>query len=692
MEGIVRSSQNIYQKDRPGTVDIDRSVICTGLKAIQPITVKLVSRTAQEWMWDYLVKEYHYLGHRNMVGCNLKYLAYSNKDQVVAALGWRAAALKIAVRDAFIGWSAEQRKAHLRQIANGNRFLIPPWVKVYSLASHVLSRNIAMVVRDWYRFYGSELLLLETFVDPRRFTGATYKASNWILVGKTKGYTKDGVGYRYHGERKEVYIYVINRKFRTILKCHQRPVPQMSAKVQKREGELKMVLRHEGWDKAKMELSEAEIEQLAEEVKKFHGQFTKYYRRIEQHQLGLTYICGLLSTVKRKTGEGIALRFLGETDVRYLQNHITGYRWDHEGMKEKYQQELSNLIEAEEGMWTVDSSEFRKKGRESVGVARQYCGAVGKVENCQSGVFVGYTSERGYGMVDCRLYMPQQWFEEEYEERRKKCRVPQELQFKSKVQIGLDLIEKVEKGGGFGARWVGCDATFSSSHEFLDTIGEQLYYFANVKKDTKVWLQRPEVGVGEYSGRGRPPVKRRVLEPEARALRVEDVAKRERLKWQLVKLTEGAKGPIVAEVARIRVIELRDGLPGKECWLFMRKELDGSIKYALCNAPKDISFQRLIRASTMRWSLEQCFEEGKSELGMDHYEHRSWPGWHRHMLYVFLAQLFLSTLRNRFKKNSGFDSRSSKTHGRNDSGDRKTHTSEESQNSQIPYQKEQYRL
>jgi SRSO17 transposase len=109
-------------------------------------------------------------------------------------------------------------------------------------------------------------------------------------------------------------------------------------------------------------------------------------------------------------------------------------------------------------------------------------------------------------------------------------------------------------------------------------------------------------------------------------------------------------------VARIRVYLARNGLPvGDAQWLFLRKNIDGQIKYAICNAPKSISFAELIKASTMRWPIEQCFQEGKDQVGMDYYEHRSWPAWHRHMIYVFLALHFLLRLRLRFKKNSVAD-------------------------------------
>ena len=116
-------------------------------------------------------------------------------------------------------------------------------------------------------------------------------------------------------------------------------------------------------------------------------------------------------------------------------------------------------------------------------------------------------------------------------------------------------------------------------------------------------------------------------------------------------MAEGSKGPIIAKVARIRVYLSRDGLPEEQpLWLFIRRNSDGQQKYALSNAPEDIPFSELCTASTMRWPIEQCFKEGKDQIGMDHYEHRSWPAWHRHMIYVFLALHFLLRLRIRFKK------------------------------------------
>ena len=173
----------------------------------------------------------------------------------------------------------------------------------------------------------------------------------------------------------------------------------------------------------------------------------------------------------------------------------------------EYQGSLAEEIASDDGMLNVESSEFVKKGTESVGVGRQYCGTRGKVENCQSGVFVGYASEKGYGLVDCRLFLPELWFEQDYGERRKKCHIPDGVEFQTKVEIARDLINKASEDGLFRAKWLGCDATFGRSKAFLDEVGKSYWYFAQVPLDTLVWTEKPELTERPYSGRGRPPSK-----------------------------------------------------------------------------------------------------------------------------------------------------------------------------------------
>ena len=411
-----------------------------------------------------------------------------------------------------------------------------------------------------------------------------------------------------------------------------------------------------------MELTKGDIENIADELLAFHQKFHNCFGRSEHQVLGLSYLSGLLSNLDAKSAEPIALAFLGKERVRSQQRFMKSFKWDLDEMERINQKMLSEVIaDPIEGMINVDSSEFVKKGKESVGVARQYCGQMGKVENCQSGVFVGYASDRGYGLLTSRLYMPEMWFSDDYADRREYNRVPEDLTFQTKLEIALDLITRIKETGLFPARWVGCDATFGSDLPFLNSLGDDVSYFASIRSNTLVFLEKPEIAIPPYKGRGRPPSKSRLLPDQPKSISVEKLSRSEQLSWQFTILAEGAQGPIIAYVARIRVYISRDGLPSEEpVWLFFRRMKNSQVKYAISNAPEDMPLAEMKKAALLRWPIEQCFLDGKDQLGMASYEHRSWSAWHRHMMYVFLAQNFLLQLRIKFKKNSNSHSQSGK--------------------------------
>ncbi len=622
----------------------------------------MASHSPAEPLWDRLVRGCHYLGYQRLLGHRLKYLAFL-QGRPVAALSFSAPALALRVRDRYIGWSAAQRRAHLDRVVNNSRFLIPPWVAVKNLASHVLARALARLPRDWEARFGTRLWLVETFVDPTRFQGTSYRAANWQCLGQTAGHGKHGPGYVYHGARKEVYVYVLEPRFRHLIGCEQqayRPSHRPPPSLAKGE-DLQMILRHAGWHPGLapwMTLTDAEVAGLADELVQFHTQFQACFGRIEHRRLGLAYLAGLLSSTPAKSVEPIALAFLDASAVRPLQRFMKSYGWDHAAMEATHQALLAETLAEPDGMLTVDSCEFPKKGTESVGVARQYCGARGKVENCQSGVFVGYASRKGYGLVTGRLYLPESWFAPEQAERRTDTRVPEDLVFQTKPQIARDLLARLAATDRFPATWIGCDAVFGADREFLDSLPPGTYYFAGIRSNTLVFRTRPRVQVPRYRGRGRKPTKPRVT--QGRAATVGQIARSKTCPWTQVVLAEGAKGPIRAEVACLRVYPAQGGLPrAAPVWLFLRRTEDGEIKYAFSNAPAGAPLAELCRAATLRWPIEQCFQDGKGQVGMDHYEHRSWPAWHRHMLYVFLALHFLLRLRIRFKKNAGLDAAAS---------------------------------
>ncbi|MGA7879164.1 MAG: IS701 family transposase [Desulfoferrobacter sp.] len=636
-------------------IKLDTHCTRDSLSSHKPVCIEIASSSPLEEIWNELVQTHHYLGYRKLLGRRLKYIAFID-EKPVAALSWSAAARKLHVRDRYIGWDEIQRRQNLHHVISNSRFLIPPWVKISNLASHVLSLNIKRLNQDWIERFGFPLWMLETFVDPQCFQGTLYKASNWTLIGQTAGFGKQGAGYIRHGRKKEVYVYVLDTDFRKHIGCEPKPYrfPSRPPPNQEKLEALKMILRDIDWHpeiEASLDLENDEILSIAEELVSFHEQFHDSFKRIEQTRLGLGYLQGLLSNCDRKSVEPIALNLFEKKEVRALQRFMQNYRWDQECMEKTHQELLAKKIAVDDGMITLDPSEFPKKGKESVGVARQYCGRLGKVDNCQSGVFVGYSGKKGYGLLACQLYMPEKWFSEEYKERRGKTLVPEELVFQTKHQIALGLIDSIAQRGLFPAKWLGCDAAFGADIDFLKSIPEEFFYFASIHSDERVFVQKPEIGLPSYKGRGRRPNKVRVLDGQ-KPLIVKELAKSSNIKWEPVILGEGAKGPIVAKAARLRVYRSREDLPDDEpVWLFLRKNADGQIKYAVSNAPEDTPFSQLCEAAIMRWPIEQCFQEAKSNLGMGQYEHRSWPAWHRHMLYVFLGLHFLLHVRLKLKKN-----------------------------------------
>jgi hypothetical protein len=177
------------------------------------IKLKMVRRTADEALWNYLVHQYHYKSYTIIVGAHLKYIAYLD-DQPVACMAWNSTVFRIQSRDDFIGWSPEARSINNRFMVNNSRFLILPWIRIKNLASHLLGLSARTISHNWEEFYGYPLYLLETFVEKERFTGTCYKAANWQRVGATKGHAKKNKKFYYHGQIKDVYLYPLIPDFR----------------------------------------------------------------------------------------------------------------------------------------------------------------------------------------------------------------------------------------------------------------------------------------------------------------------------------------------------------------------------------------------------------------------------------------------------------------------------------------------
>ena len=623
---------------------IETCPLAGSLKEFQPITIRLVNRTDLEPVWDHMVRTYHYLGFHRMIGPRIKYLAYHG-DTPVAALSYNRAALRVGARDSYLGWDDEQRLKLLSHVVNNNRFLILPWVRIRYLASHLLSRTCKLLLKDWPVLFGDEPYLVETFVDTDKYRGTCYRAANWRYLGETRGFSKEGKTFVYHGHRKAVFAYMLDERFPSIIEA----CPRRYRAPKVRERVVNMMLTIPDWNQNLFDeagLTADRVSELGNMLNDFLAPFRDCYKRAEQRENGETFVKGFLSNLERKSIEPIALRY-GKSP-RAMQNFMQDGPFDEPRMLDTYKRELSVRVSHPGGMLSCDSTEIAKKGKNSVGVDRQYCGRLGKIENCQSMVTIGYASDRGYGLVDYRLYMPEKWFTDEYRDLRYDCWLPDDLTFKTKPEIASELLNNACLSGLFPAKWIGCDSFFGANKPFLDSLPEGVCYFADIRCHTLVFTSMPEVALPEYSGRGKRPTRPQASFPP---VKVSQIATDDSIPWERVILGEGAKGPIFADVKALRVIECRDDLPGEEVWLYIRRLTDGKLKFSLSNAPADIERAELDRAAILRWPIEQCHEECKGELGMDHCEARTWTAFHRHVLFVLIAHLFLLEVRQCFKKN-----------------------------------------
>jgi len=400
-------------------------------------------------------------------------------------------------------------------------------------------------------------------------------------------------------------------------------------------------------------LSAREVACLAEELVAYHGEIADRFQRKEQRQWSLVSLRGLLLPGVAKNMEALALRLEGG-NVRNMQQFLGEGAWDDAAVLGRHAELVAESLGHPQGVLIVDGTDFPKKGKHSVGVARQYCGATGKVENCQAGVFVAYASARGCTLLDGRLYLPQEWFAPAFRDRWKRCGIPPDTAFRTKPELAWEMIEALCRRGTPPIGWVTCDEVFGRGHEFLERLeGRKLRYMADVPVSTEVWRRRPATGVPPAQARGRRPRRERVVAEAPGAIRVDALAAQlPRRAWRIYKVKDGEKGPIRARFAFVRAVAAREGRPGPNLWVVFRRSLGEpqELKVFLSNAAADTPPRELVRLSAMRWPIETCFEEAKGCLGMGEYQTRSWRGWHHHMTLVMLAHHFVIRLRLRHKK------------------------------------------
>ena len=268
-------------------------------------------------------------------------------------------------------------------------------------------------------------------------------------------------------------------------------------------------------------MSERDVIISGEELLAFHRQFQALFKRREQRIWSLRYLCGQLANLERKTIEPIVLAQSGAdvNAIRGMQQFIGQGTWDSTPLMIHAQSLVGQWLGEDEGVVIVDGSGFPKEGKHSVGVARQYCGHLGKIANCQEGVFLVYASRHGYAFLDERLYMPEEWFSDTSRKRWKACGIPETLVFQTEPELGLEMIGALVARGVIPFRWVACDESYGKIPAFLDRIASLgKWYLAEVPSTTRVWLRRPAIQPPSCGPMGRPRLHPRVKPSAPRPL------------------------------------------------------------------------------------------------------------------------------------------------------------------------------
>ena len=376
----------------------------------------------------------------------------------------------------------------------------------------------------------------------------------------------------------------------------------------------------------------AAFKQVYEAFQDFHSYFALLFGRREARDHSRHYLQALLV----QSGERRNAENLSETvpaSARAMQRFLTKAPWDDDAVMGRLQEYLSLRLGHPEAVWVLDGSDFPKQGRKSAGVARQYCGRLGKVANCQAGMFLAYVSPLGRALVDKRLYLPESWTSEPG--RCAAAGVPEHRRnYRSKTELALEL-------GHLRAEWVAGDDAFGMSPSFREGLANLgMWYVLDVPGGTTAWPMEPAWTSAEYQGSGRPR-KPRLVDGQRRTMEQRSDELPDEA-WREITVAEGSQGPRTYRFSAQRVRATRRRKPGEELWAVWRRHLDGSEpRYYLSNALEDTPLETLAYVGGSRWRIETEFETEKSDVGLDEYETRTWAGWHHHVALCLLGGAFL---------------------------------------------------
>jgi SRSO17 transposase len=374
-------------------------------------------------------------------------------------------------------------------------------------------------------------------------------------------------------------------------------------------------------------------------------------------QWAAVYLHGLLLDGERKSIEPLSRRVCIPAELavkdpeQALQQFVNQSPWDEQAVLRRYRSLLARTFASPEGIFLFDDVSFPKQGRHSVGVQRQYCGALGKKANCQVAVSVHYVSPRGHYPLDMRLYLPESWLSDA--KRLDRAGVPKnERRPLTKPEMALELLDRV-RAEGLPGQVVVADAGYGVSGEFRDGLAARgLSYVVGVTEDVVVFCQEPrwQLPARTRGANGRPRTRARLAQDSPRPVALRELAPS--VRWREVTWRQGTKGKLSGRFAWLRVWPGHGWQTGQcagaePVWLLIEEQADDTIKYAFSNLPAQTSLKKAVRLWKSRWSVEQGYQQLKEELGLDHFEGRSWRGWHHHATLVLLGYGFLLLERHR---------------------------------------------
>jgi SRSO17 transposase len=386
------------------------------------------------------------------------------------------------------------------------------------------------------------------------------------------------------------------------------------------------------------EVSAAAVRGCQGRLQGFLARYLPLFYRAEQRQLAEVVVQGKLSNLQRKTAEPIA--YQAGRHRKPVQHFVGAGAWDDEAVQAELRRDVAAVWGDAEAVMVLDGSGFPKKGAASCGVARQWCGRLGKVDNCQVGVFLAYVTSHGGTLVDRRLYLPADWANDR--QRRRQTHVPKAVRFQEGWRIALDLLDRAAADLPFG--WVAGDDAFGRVTALRAALRQRRQrYVLDVPCDTLV----RDIDEAPTPGKRCPPWRR--ADDWAQALPAS--------RWRKVRVGDGSKGPKRVRAAEAWV-QTKDegGRCGPLERLVVLRTIDREPQtwYTLSNAPARVAVERLAQVHGQRHGIEEALQVGKGEVGLAHYEVRSWVGWHHHMTLSLLALWFLTREKQRLgEKNPG---------------------------------------